>query len=90
MLVNFPGVEFLGPHTSLEKERKIPVCECLFVLHKTPHKEILRPGCRGRQGNVPKKRTDANAFFLRSRGHRRHRCYKAPFYFGMKCTVPFY
>ena len=63
MLVNFPGVEFLGPHTSLEKERKIPVCECLFVLHKTPHKEILLPGCQGRQGNVPKKRTDANAFF---------------------------
>ena len=89
MLVNFPGVEFFGPHTSLEKERKIPVCECLFVLHKTPHKEILRPGCRGRQGNVPQKRTDANAFF----------CVlvaifvivaKAPFYFSMTRTVPFY
>ena len=83
VLVNFPRVEFLGPHPSLEKERNTPVCVCLFVLYKTPHKEILRPRCQARQGNVPKKSTACAKLlfclsklmlFLRSRCHRRHRC----------------
>ena len=73
VLVNFPGVEILCPHPSLEKERNISDCVCLYVLHKTPHNEILSPGCQGRQDNVPKKKycmceivvllIKANAFF---------------------------